>query len=504
MNSRLKEAADVIVVGGGGAGLSAAAEAARLGRKTILLEKNPAIGGSTAWSVGSISATNTPHQLSQGILDTPDDHFEDLEVLAGSNANRDNPTLRRLLVNHTNEMLHWLMSIGLVFVGPNPEPPHRQPRMHNVLPNSKAFPDRLGRHCRKLGVDIRVNALAERLIVKDGRVAGVVAKCNGEQIEFHARGGVVLASGDYSASAELKGRYAGENAAKLEPVNPTATGEGFKLALDLGATIVNGDIVRGPIMRFIPPGRRKLLQLLPPHRWLALVMRWSFDRLPPALLRPFVMSFLTTALGPSADLFKRGAILVNKDGNRFVDELDKPGRMVPLQRDREAFIILDGRLAKEFSAWPYFVSTAPGVAYAYLEDYRRNRKDIFHKASTIEGLAASMGMPAAALSETIAKCNATERPSSGGERLPLLEGPYYGLGPVKSYVVFTDGGLRVSERLEVLKENNGPIEGLFAAGSAGQGGLLLEGHGHHLGWAFISGKIAGRNAALRVSSLALS
>jgi len=492
--------ADVIVVGGGGAGLAAAAEAARLGRKTILFEKNPSLGGSTAWSVGSISASNTPHQLAQGILDTPDEHFEDLEALAGGNANRDNRALRRILVDHSNEMLNWLMSIGLVFVGPNIEPPHRQPRMHNVLPNSKAFPDRLGRHCRELGVDICLNAKAQKLIVDGGRVRGVVVNLDGQRREYTARGGVVLASGDYSASAELKGRYAGETAAQYEPVNPTATGEGFKLALDLGASIVNGDIIRGPIMRFVPPRGRNMLQLLPPHRWLALIMRWTFDILPPALLRPFVMSFLTTALGPSVDLFKRGAILVNKDGKRFVDELDKPGRMVPLQRDREAFIVLDGRLAREFSTWPYFISTAPGVAYAYLDDYRRNRKDIFHKADTIAGLASALGVPAGTLAATIADYNASGR---GSGRPALAEGPYYALGPVKSYVVFTDGGLRVSEQLEVLKDDDQPIDGLYAAGSAGQGGLLLEGHGHHLGWAFISGKLAGRNAALRVSTLKL-
>ncbi|MGI9411849.1 MAG: FAD-dependent oxidoreductase, partial [Hyphomicrobiaceae bacterium] len=74
---------DVIVVGGGGAGLAAASEAASLGRKTILLEKESALGGSTAWSVGSISATNTPHQRAKGIIDHPDAHFEDLDVLAG-------------------------------------------------------------------------------------------------------------------------------------------------------------------------------------------------------------------------------------------------------------------------------------------------------------------------------------------------------------------------------------------------------------------------------------
>ena len=77
----------------------------------------------------------------------------------------------------------------------------------------------------------------------------------------------------------------------------------------------------------------------------------------------------------------------------------------------------------------------------------------------------------------------------------MLKGPFYALGPVKSYVVFTDGGLNVDEDLRVLGANEQPIPGLFAAGSAGQGGLLLEGHGHHLGWAFISGRIAGKNAA---------
>ena len=77
--------------------------------------------------------------------------------------------------------------------------------------------------------------------------------------------------------------------------------------------------------------------------------------------------------------------------------------------------------------------------------------------------------------------------------------PYITLGPVKSYVVFTDGGLKITERFEVVGPDDEPIGGLFAAGSTGQGGLILEGHGHHLGWAFVSGRLAGRNAALEIS-----
>ncbi len=67
--------ADVVVVGGGGRGLAAAIEARSLGRHVILLEKNAALGGTTARSVGSISASNTPHQLLLGIQDSPDLHF---------------------------------------------------------------------------------------------------------------------------------------------------------------------------------------------------------------------------------------------------------------------------------------------------------------------------------------------------------------------------------------------------------------------------------------------
>jgi succinate dehydrogenase/fumarate reductase flavoprotein subunit len=467
---------DVIVVGGGGAGLAAASEAAAAGARVLLLEKEATLGGSTAWSVGSISATRTPHQKAAGIEDSPDEHFEDLEVLAGKYANRDNRALRRVLVDHTSEMMAWLMSLGLEFVGPNVEPPHRKPRMHNVLPNSRAFPYVLGRHCRKLGVDIRLGCKAEKLLREEGRVIGIVA--GGETLR--ARSGVVLASGDYSASAELKARFAGAEAAALDPVNPAATGEGFPLALDEGAEMVNGDIVRGPIMRFVPPRQDTLLRRLPPVRPLAKAMRWGADHLPDRVKRPFMMSFLLTALGPSPELFKAGAVLVNREGKRFADEKSGPAKAVPAQPGKLAYIAFDERVAERFHSWPYFVSTAPGIAYAYLEDYRRNRADLYHHADTIEVLARSLGVPATALMVSLAGLN---------------QPPFYALGPVKSYVVFTDGGLRVTERLEVVGEGGHPIPGLFAAGSTGQGGVLLEGHGHHLGWAFISGRIAGRNAA---------
>jgi succinate dehydrogenase/fumarate reductase flavoprotein subunit len=487
--------ADVIVVGGGGSGLAAAAEAAGLGRKVILLEKGERLGGSTAWSVGSISATNTPHQRRAGIVDHPDAHFEDLEALAGSAANRDNRALRRILVDNITDTVAWLERAGLVFVGPNPEPPHRLPRMHNVLPNSRAFPEVLGRLCRQRGVDIRLGMLADGLIIEDGRAVGVKVRPRegGATAELRARGAIVLAGGDFASNSQMKATHAGPLAADVDGVNPGATGDAIRIGLAAGAQIVNGDIVRGPIMRFVPPTRESLLRRLPPRRWLALTLAFADRHLPENIKRPFAMSFLVTALGPSRELFEAGAILVNRDGHRFADELGKPAEAVPRQPDRIAYIVMDAAIAARFSAWPHFVSTAPGVAYAYMADYKRNRRDIYREGADAEALAAALGMPAAALRASIADSGNDGRPR-------LTDGPFVALGPVKSYVVFTDGGLRVTERLEVLGSDGAPIAGLYAAGSTGQGGVLLEGHGHHLGWAFVSGRIAGRNAALEIGA----
>jgi fumarate reductase flavoprotein subunit len=148
-------------------------------------------------------------------------------------------------------------------------------------------------------------------------------------------------------------------------------------------------------------------------------------------------------------------------------------------------------MAGLFSGWPHFISTAPGVAYAYVDDYRRNRADIFNAGTTLDELASKLAMPAAALAETLRAHNA-----SAGNRPKLGDGPYVALGPLRAVFVHAEGGLAVDHEHRVLNADDKPIAGLYAAGSTGQGGLLLKGHGHHLGWAFASGRRAGRNAAM--------
>ena len=446
--------------------------------------------------MGSITATGTPFQAAGGIADSTEAHFEDMALFAREVGldpdTKDNLELRRLLVENVPDTMDFLMRLGVEFFGPNPEPPHRQPRMHNVLPHSRAYIYHLDRHTRKAGVEIRLDARATRLLTENGRVVGVETEAAGE---FRAGRGVVVAAGDYSSGREMKAAYIGAELADVEGVNPTSTGDGQRMLQEAGARIVNGDVKLGPEIRFVAPPRNTLIDALPPAKPVAMLVKASMRYLPAWLLRPFLMMFVTTNLAPSHKLFEEGAILVNNQGRRFCDETDKPQLAIPSQPGRLAYIVFDQEIAEKFSAWPYFISTAPGVAYAYLADYRRNRKDICHQAPTPDQLTAKLGLAGAELGDTIAAYNEALAGGDGGSRPALARPPYYALGPAKSWIVLTDGGARVTPRLEVLGGDDAVIPGLYAAGSSGQGGVLLEGHGHHLAWAFTSGRIAGRNAA---------
>jgi succinate dehydrogenase/fumarate reductase flavoprotein subunit len=217
------------------------------------------------------------------------------------------------------------------------------------------------------------------------------------------------------------------------------------------------------------------------------------------MLRPVLMNYLTTALAPEKSLYEDGAILVDRDGLRFGDERDQPARSAAVRPDGMAWLVFDSTVADRYQRWPHFISTAPSVGYAYLDDYRHTRKDVFHCAPTPGALADSMQLPRANFEKTLSDYNAglphADAPARGN-RPAVIKPPFYALGPAKAYIIFTNGGLKVTHELEVVGDNGRPIPGLYAAGANGQGGMLLEGHGHHLGWAFVSGRIAGRNAAL--------
>jgi succinate dehydrogenase/fumarate reductase flavoprotein subunit len=486
---------DVIVVGGGGAGLMAALSAARYGRAVLLLEKGQQLGGTTGLSVGTICSSSTPHQRALGIDDCPDEHFEDMAKFAGPLVHRDNPALRRLLVDNVPETFQELMDLGIEFTAPIPEPPHRYPRLHAVVPHARSFIQHIARACRKHGVTIRTGIKAERLSFERDRVTGIEASEGGTTRRYRARRAVILASGDFSAAAlPYKQRFMSGPLLTIGGINPLSTGDGQRMGEEIGSEVINGDLAWGPEMRFLPPRQPSVISRLPTWRIVAKAILMAMKHAPKPLLRPFLMGFVTTFLAPSHALFREGAILVNSKGERFCDELDRPQDHVGLQPDQLAYIVLDARVAAKFRSWPNYISTAPGVGYAYLQDYERCRRDVCCKADSLDALAEAIKVPREGLRKT-ANNIVSAAAHAAGAAVPMNP-PFYAMGPAKSWIVFSEGGLRVNERLQVLSKAGEPIEGLYAAGSAGQGGVLLEGHGHHLGWAFTSGRLAGRHAAL--------
>ena len=231
----LSEKFDVIVVGGGGAGLMAAYSAGRAGAKVLLVEKNQEVGGTTGLSVGTICATSTRLQKEAGISDNPDSHFVDMEKFMGERKDRDNPVLRRILVDEVPETIRLLEELGVTFMGPLPEPPHSQPRLHAVLPHSRSFIRHLTRACQRHGVKFLTGAVVDDLLVEGGRVQGIaLAGAPGGQDRklVRARRGVILATGDFSSSAlEYKRKYMSGPLLEIGGINPASTGDGQRIKL---------------------------------------------------------------------------------------------------------------------------------------------------------------------------------------------------------------------------------------------------------------------------------
>lgn len=490
---------DVLVIGAGGSGMCAAVSAATSGASTLILEKQPKIGGSTGMSVGSFTAANTAYQYRAGVNDSIEYFIEDMKVANGDFEARENQSLRRILAENAGPTLEWLSSIGVAFMGPTPEPPYEKPRMHNVLPNSGAYIAALSKECKKRGVKIKTSMRVEALLRNGaGEIIGV--RANGQ--DFFGRRGVVLATGDYSSSKELKAKFVGEDAANVPAVNTGNTGDGILLGEAAGGVMVQMDrLYEG--LRFAPSKRPDLIKSIPYHPIMAKAVRWAVDVLPKGLLAVVIRGALTSWIGPNNTMYRAGAILVNSDGTRIANEDSdqQMARALAADPKNTGFMVFDNEVAQKFSAWPNPVSTFPGVAYAYVEDYKKFRPDVYHKADTLEGLAESMGISPNTLKSSVAEWNAKsiagQDADFGREQFgtPIDRGPFYALGPMNAYITLADGGLAVNDNLQVTAEDGIEIPGLWAAGSTGQGGLQLLNHGLHIGWAMVSGRIVGRNAA---------
>ena len=497
---------DVIVVGAGGSGLAAAARCAELGMSVIVLEKQGQPGGTTGIAVGSFTANQTQHQRHAGIVDSNHDHAEDAGKFATPDIeSRNNNDLRRFFLSHTAATLDWLTGLGLTFHGPSPEPPNRVPRMHNVVPNAKAYIAPLQSKTLRGGGRIVCNAAVEELIHDADRVSGVVANVAGRRETFTARLGVVLAAGDYAGSTEMIERFKGTEYSVVDGINPHAQGDGHRLAEQAGARLLNMDVTYGPELRFVAPvsARMSFAQLLPTSGFPAWLAGKLLPFVPRVIVNAFIKRLLVTWQHPEDKLFDEGAILINQQGTRFCEERTWPDRelAVARQTDKTAFILLDQRLVEMFRQWPNFISTAPEIAYAYVKDYLRLRPDVAVKAAGLEELCRRKRLPLESLKSTVAAVN-MERAESG---LPqLTDGEWVLLGPLRAYFTTTEGGAALNQQFEVLDQHGVAIPGLYAVGQNGLGGQILWGHGLHIAWAITSGRMVAEHLASQANLAAAS
>jgi len=476
----------IIVVGAGGSGLAAAASAAELGADVLVLEKQAEPGGSTAIAVGSFTASQTSIQKAAGITDGIADHLEDIGKFAPPELEaRNNNELRTMLVREAPATLEWLMGLGLTFHGPTPEPPNRAPRMHNVVPGARAYVLTLQRHVLKHGGRILFNTPATKLLQEEGQVVGV--ESNG--VSYRARHGVVLAAGDYVSAPDLLAKYKGDEYAAVEGVCTSSHGDGHRLSESVGAKLINMDVTYGPELRFIPPEHLSLLRRLPAEGPLRRAISLVMPMTPKVIMDAVIKRELVTWQHPENALFDDGAILVNNEGQRFCDERSSPEREIAVsnQPGKIAYLLLDKRLSEKYNEWPHFISTAPEIAYAYVDDYLRLRPDVAVKGTSLGELAEARGIPSAALQETVDD----RKPAGKSKKSTPFEGPWVLLGPAKAYFTTAEGSPAVNHTLQVLDDVGHPIPGLYAVGQNGIGGQILWGHGLHIAWAMTSGRMVG-------------
>jgi len=481
----MKSNFDVIVVGGGGSGLAAAVSAAEHGASVLLLEKYAQLGGATGIAVGSLTANRTRMQARVGITDALDDHVQDVSLFAPPEIEaRNNPEMRRWFLEHGADTLHWLMDMGLNFYGPNPEPPNRVPRMHNVVPGAKAYITVLQARLTKLGGTVLTDAPVTDLILDKDRVTGVEAYVSGEKRIFSADMGVVLAAGDYANSPALISRFKGEQFAHIEGVNERASGDGHLLAEKAGAQLTNMDVTYGPELRFVPTKGKTFQQLLPTRGPFAKLMGMLVPLMPQFLMSMMIKRLLVTWQHPENALFTEGAVLVNQNGERFCQETESPQREIELakQPGKIGYILLNQGLIEKFSQWPNFISTAPKIGYAYVADYLNLRPDVAVQGNSLTEVADKRNIP-------------LEQLRKSAEEGGLSKGPWVLLGPTKAYFTITEGGVVINKKFMALDSKGDPIPGLYAVGQNGLSGQILWGHGLHIAWAMTSGRLVGKQLA---------
>ncbi len=456
---KLPEEADVVVVGAGGAGFAAAITAANEGKSVVLMDKMGVFGGDTALSGGEMAVPGNWIQVTQGIKDSPEELVADM--LVGGD-NKGDPELVAIIANGALDSANWLTYEGgiswkhdlMQFGGHNIK--------RSIIPithSGSEMTTKLTDRVRNMdGIVLADNTQATELVVgDDGAITGVkvVNPTTGEEATVKCKA-VVLTTGGFGSNVEMRKKYNPEMDEKILSTDSVAAqGDGIVMAEKVGADTID--------MEYI--------QTYP------------------------VCDPETGALLYVGDVrLENHGILVNKEGDRFVQELDRRDVIsngIKAQTDGVAFLLFDQAAAD-----------ATGLLKTHADEYENSEsRGVIVKGDTLEEVAKAQGVDAAELQKTVDKwnkyCADGKDPDFGysAEMNVIEEGPYY-LMACKPAVHYTMGGLHITPEAEVLDKNGKPIAALYAAGEVA---------GHKMGTnrlgscsmtdIYTFGRIAGKNAA---------
>lgn len=447
---------DVVVIGAGGAGLIAAIEAKLNGANVTVIEKMAFPGGNTLISGAEYAAPENWVQKKEGLKDSKDQFFND--TMKGGD-NESNPNLVRVLADNALDGAVWLKDyVNVVFED-------RQMFFggHSVkrslVPNGASGVEVIGKlmaKAKELGIPVYLEMNAVELITEGNRVVGVKALTSTETHNFMGKNGVIIASGGFGSNIEMRKKHDPRMDEKILSTNTTGiTGDGIVMGEKVGAATTD--------MEFI--------QTYP------------------------VCDPENGALLYTGDVRLAGsAILVNKEGKRFVEELDR--------RDVISFAITKQTGGVGYLFWDQAQLDKTEVAVHHKGEYEALlRRGILVKADTIDEAAKHFGIDAKELKTTVEKYNEYAKNGKDlefnkrGGLVAFTEGPYYILKNTPA-IHHTMGGLVIDSKGRVLDKNGNPIEGLFAAGE-----VTGDIHGkNRLGSNAITditvfGKISGESAA---------